>query len=243
MYEAGITPMSDLAEMFDLSEGCIEALAMDNGWKRASLSSEVSGKYLAVIDMEMNPEGVFRTRDGGLGPPTEEEMIRSTAITAMSVFNTHRGEMSRRRRIVDKMLNVVDKTVEAIPEVYQGDDPIRVAQRLKMIKEATSSVKDLATVQDSLIDKEREIYGLKSINDWDGEKEKDAARKSSLSSLAQEIAEMAKSKSIYTQGGENGKSSSVGTEVAFGDEGVVPNPLPVGGGDPKAPPSGGGSGL
>lgn len=167
-YRAGVMSLREIASNHSITEGAIRKRAKRDGWVR-----DLSGKIAAKADDLVRKEAV-RSEVRTEAAATERELVDANALAIVQVRMTHRKDIARSRNIVMAMMAELEASCGAdnaallaslgdmmrSPDEYGRDKLNDLYQAVVSLPGRAKTMKDLAASLVSLIDKEREAFGI-----------------------------------------------------------------------------------
>lgn len=167
-YRAGLLSVREIGLAHGVSHTAINKRAKKHGWDR-----DLKGKIRAKADALVSKREVSKevsTRN----PETEREIIESNAEAIANVRMAHRGDISRSRRLTNKLLDeleaITDDRVlfEELSELMFSPDEKGYDKRNEIYNKVislpgrTKTMKELAETLKTLVALERQAYDLDS---------------------------------------------------------------------------------
>lgn len=167
-YRAGVLSIREIASQHSITHTAINKRAKKEGWER-DLKAKIKAKADALVSKrEVSTEVSTKQVE------TEREIIESNAEAIANVRMAHRGDISRSRRLTNKLLDELEaltdnrELYEELGELLHDPDD-RGTDRLNDIYHKvislpgrTKAMKELAETLKTLVALERQAYDLDS---------------------------------------------------------------------------------
>ncbi|WP_438455320.1 hypothetical protein [Vreelandella venusta] len=167
-YRAGVLSIREIASQHGITHTAINKRAKKEGWER-DLKAKIKAKADALVSKREVSTEVSTKR-----AETEREIIESNAEAIANVRMAHRGDISRSRRLTNKLLEELELLTDN-RELYEelgdllrdpddnGMDRINdLYQKVVSLPTRTKTMKELAETLKTLVSLERQAYDLDS---------------------------------------------------------------------------------
>lgn len=168
-YRAGLLSIREIASAHGITHGAINKRAKRDGWER-DLKAKIKAKADALVSKRsVSTEVSTKT------PDTEREIIELNAEVIANIRMAHRGDISRSRRLTNKLLDELESLTdeqgtikELIDQLKDGDhedgdamaDVLALAKKMSALPARTKTMKELAETLKTLVALERQAYDL-----------------------------------------------------------------------------------
>lgn len=165
-YRAGLLSIREIASQHGITHGAINKRAKKEGWER-DLKAKIKAKADSLVSKQLVSTEVSTKR-----ADTEREIIASNAEVIASVRMAHRGDISRSRRLTNKLLDELEALTDN-RELYdelgellhnpddRGTDRLNdIYHKVISLPGRTKAMKELADTLKVLVTIERQAYGL-----------------------------------------------------------------------------------
>ena len=168
-YRAGVLSVREIAAAHEVSHTAINKRAKRDGWDR-DLKAKIKAKADALVSKrEVSTEVSSKQAE------TEREIIELNAEVIANIRMTHRGDISRSRRLTNKLLDELESLTdeqgtikELIDQLKDGDhedgeamaDVLALAKKMSALPARTKTMKELAETLKTLVALERQAYDL-----------------------------------------------------------------------------------
>ena len=168
-YRAGVLSIREIASAQGITHGAINKRAKRDGWER-----DLKAKIKAKADSLVSKRSVS-TEVSTKTPDTEREIIELNAEVIANIRMAHRGDISRSRRLTNKLLDELESLTdeqgtikELIDQLKDGDhedgeamaDVLALAKKMSALPARTKTMKELAETLKTLVALERQAYDL-----------------------------------------------------------------------------------
>lgn len=167
-YRAGVLSIREIASQHGITHTAINKRAKKEGWER-DLKAKIKAKADALVSKREVSTEVSTKR-----AETEREIIESNAEAIANVRMAHRGDISRSRRLTNKLLEELELLTDN-RELYEelgdllrdpddnGMDRLNdLYQKVVSLPTRTKTMKELAETLKTLVSLERQAYDLDS---------------------------------------------------------------------------------
>lgn len=167
-YRAGLLSVREIASQHGITHTAINKRAKKDGWER-DLKAKIKAKADALVSKrEVSKEVSSKQAE------TEREIIESNAEAIANVRMAHRGDISRSRRLTNKLLEELElltdnrELYEELGELLRdpddnGMDKLNdLYQKVVSLPTRTKTMKELAETLKTLVSLERQAYDLDS---------------------------------------------------------------------------------
>lgn len=168
-YRAGVLSVREIAAAHEVSHTAINKRAKRDGWDR-DLKAKIKAKADALVSKrEVSTEVSSKQAE------TEREIIELNAEVIANIRMTHRGDISRSRRLTNKLLDELESLTdeqgtikELIAQLKDGEhddgeamaDVLALAKKMSALPARTKTMKELADTLKTLVALERQAYDL-----------------------------------------------------------------------------------
>ncbi|MBA6129357.1 hypothetical protein NNX13_21940 [Pseudomonas sp. Eb3] len=168
-YRAGVLSVREIAAAHEVSHTAINKRAKREGWDR-DLKAKIKAKADALVSRrEVSTEVSSKQAE------TEREIIELNAEVIANIRMAHRGDISRSRRLTNKLLDELESLTdeqgtikELIDQLKDGDhedgeamaDVLALAKKMSALPARTKTMKELAETLKTLVALERQAYDL-----------------------------------------------------------------------------------
>lgn len=168
-YRAGVLSVREIATAHEVSHTAINKRAKRDGWDR-DLKAKIKAKADALVSKrEVSTEVSSKQAE------TEREIIELNAEVIANIRMAHRGDISRSRRLTNKLLDELESLTdeqgtikELIDQLKDGDhedgeamaDVLALAKKMSALPARTKTMKELAETLKTLVALERQAYDL-----------------------------------------------------------------------------------
>lgn len=168
-YRAGVLSVREIAAANEVSHTAINKRAKRDGWDR-DLKAKIKAKADALVSKrEVSTEVSSKQAE------TEREIIELNAEVIANIRMAHRGDISRSRRLTNKLLDELESLTdeqgtikELIDQLKDGDhedgeamaDVLALAKKMSALPARTKTMKELAETLKTLVALERQAYDL-----------------------------------------------------------------------------------
>lgn len=168
-YRAGVLSVREIATAHEVSHTAINKRAKRDGWDR-DLKAKIKAKADALVSRrEVSTEVSSKQAE------TEREIIELNAEVIANIRMAHRGDISRSRRLTNKLLDELESLTdeqgtikELIDQLKDGDhedgeamaDVLALAKKMSALPARTKTMKELAETLKTLVALERQAYDL-----------------------------------------------------------------------------------
>ncbi|MBA6105678.1 hypothetical protein LU689_28295 [Pseudomonas asiatica] len=168
-YRAGVLSVREIAAAHEVSHTAINKRAKREGWDR-DLKAKIKAKADALVSKrEVSTEVSSKQAE------TEREIIELNAEVIANIRMAHRGDISRSRRLTNKLLDELESLTdeqgtikELIDQLKDGDhedgeamaDVLALAKKMSALPARTKTMKELAETLKTLVALERQAYDL-----------------------------------------------------------------------------------
>ncbi|WP_430491645.1 hypothetical protein [Pseudomonas fulva] len=168
-YRAGLLSIREIAAAHEVSHTAINKRAKRDGWDR-DLKAKIKAKADALVSRrEVSTEVSSKQAE------TEREIIELNAEVIANIRMAHRGDISRSRRLTNKLLDELESLTdeqgtikELIDQLKDGDhedgeamaDVLALAKKMSALPARTKTMKELAETLKTLVALERQAYDL-----------------------------------------------------------------------------------
>jgi hypothetical protein len=188
LFRAGLLSVREIAAACGVSHTAINKRSKAEGWDR-----DLNAKIKAKADSLVSKREVS-TKVSTETLATERGIVEANAEVIADIRLAHRGDISRSRRLTNKLLDELEALTDEqgtikqlIAQLKDGDhedgeamsDMLALANKMGALPTRTKTMKELAETLKTLVVLERQAYGL-------DEKEK-SADADDLSSLMDEL--------------------------------------------------------
>ena len=162
MYRAGLLSVREIARSHRISHTAIQKRAKADGWLR-DLTAKVRQQVAS---------GLVATEVATAGTATERQMVEAAATQVITLVREHRGQISRSRLLVDKLMAQLegvadhrDLLEQIIDEVEDGSTGASIKRREALIRAVAlpsnaGVLKNLADTLKVVIGLEREAFNV-----------------------------------------------------------------------------------
>lgn len=167
-YRAGLLSIREIASQHGITHGAINKRAKRDEWDR-DLKAKIKAKADALVSKQLVSTEVSTKR-----ADTEREIIASNAEAIAKVRMAHRGDISRSRRLTNKLLDELEALTDN-RELYDelgellrtpddnGMDKLNdLYQKVVSLPTRSKTMKELAETLKTLVALERQAYDLDS---------------------------------------------------------------------------------
>lgn len=167
-YRAGVLSIREIASQHGITHTAINKRAKKEGWER-DLKAKIKAKADALVSKrEVSKEVSTKQAE------TEREIIESNAEAIANVRMAHRGDISRSRRLTNKLLDELElltdnrELYEELGELLRSPDDNGMDklndlyQKVVSLPTRTKTMKELAETLKTLVSLERQAYDLDS---------------------------------------------------------------------------------
>lgn len=168
-FRAGVLSVREIAAAHEVSHTAINKRAKREGWDR-DLKAKIKAKADALVSRrEVSTEVSSKQAE------TEREIIEFNAEVIANIRMAHRGDISRSRRLTNKLLDELESLTdeqgtikELIDQLKDGDhedgeamaDVLALAKKMSALPARTKTMKELAETLKTLVALERQAYDL-----------------------------------------------------------------------------------
>ncbi len=168
-FRAGVLSVREIAAAHEVSHTAINKRAKRDGWDR-DLKAKIKAKADALVSKrEVSTEVSSKQTE------TEREIIELNAEVIANIRMAHRGDISRSRRLTNKLLDELESLTdeqgtikELIDQLKDGDhedgeamaDVLALAKKMSALPARTKTMKELAETLKTLVALERQAYDL-----------------------------------------------------------------------------------
>lgn len=168
-YRAGVLSVREIAAAHEVSHTAINKRAKRDGWDR-DLKAKIKAKADALVSRrEVSTEVSSKQAE------TEREIIELNAEVIANIRMAHRGDISRSRRLTNKLLDELESLTdeqgtikELVDQLKDGDhedgeamaDVLVLAKKMSALPARTKTMKELAETLKTLVALERQAYDL-----------------------------------------------------------------------------------
>lgn len=168
-YRAGVLSVREIAAAHEVSHTAINKRAKRDGWDR-DLKAKIKAKADALVSRrEVSTEVSSKQAE------TEREIIELNAEVIANIRMAHRGDISRSRRLTNKLLDELESLTDEqgtikqlIDQLKDGDhedgeamaDVLALAKKMSALPARTKTMKELAETLKTLVALERQAYDL-----------------------------------------------------------------------------------
>lgn len=168
-YRAGVLSVREIAAAHEVSHTAINKRAKRDGWDR-DLKAKIKAKADALVSRrEVSTEVSSKQAE------TEREIIELNAEVIANIRMAHRGDISRSRRLTNKLLDELESLTdeqgtikELIDQLKDGGhedgeamaDVLALAKKMSALPARTKTMKELAETLKTLVALERQAYDL-----------------------------------------------------------------------------------
>ena len=165
-YRAGLLSIREIASTQGITHGAINKRAKRDGWER-DLKAKIKAKADALVSKRTVSTSVSTKT-----PDTEREIIEVNAEVIANVRMAHRGDISRGRRLTNKLLDelahLTDNRVlfEELGELMRDPDDNgfdrcnEIYGKVISLPGRSKTMKEMADTLKTLISLERQAYDL-----------------------------------------------------------------------------------
>lgn len=175
-YRAGIKSLKDIGAEFGVSDAAIVKHARNNGWDR-NLKAKIQAKADAKVSAAMVSAEVSESK-----ALTEKARVEIESEVQARIRLEHRANIGRGRKVAMSLLMELEaqtgeENVSMLHELGElmrrdddkGQDKLNdLYQKVISLPTRTKTMKDLADTLRSLIDKERQAFGIDAGGGGDG---------------------------------------------------------------------------
>ncbi|WP_404463074.1 hypothetical protein LG331_09860 [Vreelandella aquamarina] len=167
-YRAGVLSIREIASQHGITHGAVNKRAKKEGWER-DLKAKIKAKAEALVSKRAVSTEVSTKR-----ADTERQVVESNAEAIANVRMAHRGDISRSRRLANKLLDELEALTDN-RELYdelgdllrqpddRGMDRMNdIYHKVISLPGRTKAMKELAETMKTLISLERQAYDLDS---------------------------------------------------------------------------------
>lgn len=167
-YRAGVLSIREIASQHGITHTAINKRAKKEGWER-DLKAKIKAKADALVSKREVSTEVSTKR-----AETEREIIESNAEAIANVRMAHRGDISRSRRLTNKLLDELEALTDNSALYDELGDLLRqpddrgmdrmsdIYHKVISLPGRTKAMKELADTMKTLISLERQAYDLDS---------------------------------------------------------------------------------
>lgn len=168
-YRAGVLSVREIASAHEVSHTAINKRAKREGWDR-DLKAKIKAKADALVSKrEVSTEVSSKQAE------TERQIIELNAEVIANIRMAHRGDISRGRRLTNKLLDELESLTEEqgtikelIEQLKDGDhedgeamaDVLALAKKMSALPARTKTMRELAETLKTLVALERQAYDL-----------------------------------------------------------------------------------
>ncbi|MDF2489437.1 MAG: hypothetical protein K0S77_2059 [Pseudomonas sp.] len=168
-YRAGLLSIREIASAHEVSHTAINKRAKRDGWDR-DLKAKIKAKADALVSKrEVSTEVSSKQAE------TERQIIELNAEVIANIRMAHRGDISRGRRLTNKLLDELESLTEEqgtikelIEQLKDGDhedgeamaDALALAKKMSALPARTKTMRELAETLKTLVALERQAYDL-----------------------------------------------------------------------------------
>ncbi|QAY93657.1 hypothetical protein [Pseudomonas sp. ACM7] len=168
-YRAGVLSVREIAASCGVSHTAIQKRAKANGWER-DLKAKIKAKADSLV-----AKREVATQVASKSAETEREIIEVNAEVIANIRMAHRGDISRGRRLTNKLLDELEALTDEqgtikqlIAQLKDGDhddgdamaDVLALANKMSALPNRTKTMKELADTLKTLVALERQAYDL-----------------------------------------------------------------------------------
>lgn len=171
-YRAGILSIREIASTQGITHGAINKRAKRDGWER-DLKAKIQAKADALVSRSLVSKEVSKER-----ADTERQIIETNAEVIANVRMAHRGDISRSRRLANKLLDELEAMTdengtlrELIDQMKDDEGPaalLEAAEKMASLPGRSKIIKELSETLKTLITLERQAYSLDGDDKPDG---------------------------------------------------------------------------
>lgn len=167
-YRAGVLSIREIASQHGITHTAINKRAKKEGWER-DLKAKIKAKADALVSKREVSTEVSTKR-----AETDREIIESNAEAIANVRMAHRGDISRSRRLTNKLLDELEaltdnrELYEELGELLRSPDDNGMDklndlyQKVVSLPTRSKTMKELAETLKTLVSLERQAYDLDS---------------------------------------------------------------------------------
>ena len=168
-YRAGLLSVREIAASCGVSHTAIQKRAKANSWER-DLKAKIKAKADSLV-----AKREVATQVASKSMETEREIIEVNAEVIANIRMAHRGDISRGRRLINKLLDELEALTdeqgtikELIAQLKDADhddgdamsDVLALANKMSALPMRTKTMKELAETLKTLVALERQAYDL-----------------------------------------------------------------------------------
>lgn len=171
-YRAGLLSIREIASTQGITHGAINKRAKRDGWER-DLKAKIQAKADALVSKSVVSKEVSKQR-----ADTERQIIEVNAEVIANVRMAHRGDISRSRRLANKLLEELEAMTdengtlrELIDQMKDDEGPaalLEAAEKMASLPGRSKIIKELSETLKTLITLERQAYSLDGGDKPDG---------------------------------------------------------------------------
>lgn len=171
-YRAGLLSIREIASTQGITHGAINKRAKRDGWDR-DLKAKIQAKADALVSRSVVSKEVSKER-----ADTERQIIETNAEVIANVRMAHRGDISRSRRLANKLLDELEAMTdengtlrELIDQMRDDEGPaalLEAAEKMASLPGRSKIIKELSETLKTLITLERQAYSLDVDDKPDG---------------------------------------------------------------------------
>ncbi|ALU60890.1 MULTISPECIES: hypothetical protein [Pseudomonas syringae group] len=169
LFRAGLLSVREIAAACGVSHTAINKRSKAEGWDR-----DLNAKIKAKADSLVSKREVS-TKVSTETLATERGIVEANAEVIADIRLAHRGDISRSRRLTNKLLDELEALTDEqgtikqlIAQLKDGDhddgdamaDVLALAQKMGALPTRTKTMKELAETLKTLVVLERQAYGL-----------------------------------------------------------------------------------
>lgn len=169
LFRAGLLSVREIAAACGVSHTAINKRSKAEGWDR-----DLNAKIKAKADSLVSKREVS-TKVSTETLATERVIVEANAEVIADIRLAHRGDISRSRRLTNKLLDELEALTDEqgtikqlIAQLKDGDhddgdamaDVLALAQKMGALPTRTKTMKELAETLKTLVVLERQAYGL-----------------------------------------------------------------------------------
>lgn len=169
LFRAGLLSVREIAAACGVSHTAINKRSKAEGWDR-----DLNAKIKAKADSLVSKREVS-TKVSTETLATERGIVEANAEVIADIRLAHRGDISRSRRLTNKLLDELEALTDEqgtikqlIVQLKDGDhddgdamaDMLALAQKMSALPSRTKTMKELAETLKTLVMLERQAYGL-----------------------------------------------------------------------------------
>jgi uncharacterized radical SAM superfamily Fe-S cluster-containing enzyme len=152
-YRAGLLSIREIASTQGITHGAINKRAKRDGWER-DLKAKIKAKADALVSKRTVSTSVSTKT-----PDTEREIIEVNAEVIANVRMAHRGDISRGRRLTNKLLDELGELMRD-PDDNGFDRRNEIYGKVISLPGRSKTMKEMAETLKTLISLERQAYDL-----------------------------------------------------------------------------------